>query len=123
MATGDIKVLIAEDEKPIAKALALKLSREGMDVTVVGNGAEALKELETSEFSVLLCDLVMPQVDGFAVLEQMKAKSIATPVVILSNLSQEEDRKKSLALGAKDFFIKSNTPIADIVAYVKKLLA
>ena len=52
----------------------------------------------------------------------MKVKQISTPVIVLSNLSQTEDAQKAIALGAKDFFIKSDTPIAQIVERVKAIL-
>jgi PleD family two-component response regulator len=65
---------------------------------------------------------MMPDVDGFAVLTAFKALPIFPPTVVLSNLSQEEDVDKVKKLGAKEYFVKSNTPIRDIVAYVIKLL-
>lgn len=116
------KILIAEDEKPMGHALELKLSHEGYQVVVVGNGEQALQELSNGNVDLLLCDLMMPKMDGFAVLENMKTKGLTTPVIILSNLSQEEDEKKVLELGAKAFYVKSNTPLSDIVKYVKDAL-
>lgn len=116
------KILIAEDEKPIAKALELKLQHEGFDVTTVFNGEEALEYLEKGTFAILLLDLVMPKVDGFKVLETLQIKKNSTPVFILSNLSQQEDEVKAKKLGAQGFFIKSNTPLAQIVSEVKRIL-
>lgn len=116
------KILIAEDEKPMARALELKLTHEGYDVVAVSNGGAALEAVDQGQFDIILCDLVMPKVDGFEVLEGLKERGVTAPVIILSNLSQEEDEKKAAALGAKDFYIKSNTPIADIVKHVKEAL-
>jgi two-component system alkaline phosphatase synthesis response regulator PhoP len=116
------KILIADDEKPIAKALELKLNHVGFLAQSVGNGEEALALLSKEKFDLLLLDLVMPKMDGFTVLEEIKKKQLAVPVIVLSNLSQAEDEAKSRALGASGFFIKSNTPIADIVAQVQKFL-
>lgn len=64
----------------------------------------------------------MPKVDGFMVLQTLKAEGNKTPVIVLTNLSQENDVKRAKEFGAKDFFIKSNTPIAAIVQRVIKIL-
>lgn len=117
------KILIAEDEKPLARALEMKLTRSGYEVTLAFNGDEALKALEKGKFALLLLDLMMPKVDGFGVLEQMRKKGNKTPAIVLTNLSQKEDEKRAKDLGAKDFFVKSNTPIADIVKMVEKIIA
>ena len=116
------RILIIEDEKPMAKALALKLARAGYDAVIAHNGQEGLDVLEKEAFDLILLDIVMPKLDGFGVLEALKKRENKTPVAMLSNLSQEEDEKKAKALGAPEFFIKSNTPIADIVAHVQTIL-
>ncbi|MFH1192136.1 MAG: response regulator [bacterium] len=114
------KILIIEDEKPMARALELKLARAGFEATSASNGEDGLAILEKETFALILLDLVMPKMDGFSVLGALKQKNIQTPVIILSNLSQEDDEKRTKELGAKDFFIKSNTPIAEIVERVNK---
>lgn len=114
------KILIIEDEKPLARALELKLTHEGFQVINISNGEVALPLLEKERFSLIICDLMMPKVDGFQVLEFVKNKNIKTSVVVLTNLSQEEDEKRVRALGASEFFVKSNTSIAKIVDYVKE---
>lgn len=119
---GKKRILIVEDEKPIAKALELKLSHSGFDAVVANNGADAITYLSKNPVDMILLDVIMPVMDGFAVLETLKKKGNNTPVVMLSNLSQEEDEKRAKALGAKDFFIKSNTPLVEIVDFVKKFL-
>lgn len=116
------KVLIVEDEKPMARALGLKLAHEGFEPTIVNNGSEAMEFLTDHQVDLILLDLIMPGVDGFSVLEHLKEKGIQTPVMVLSNLGQEEDEKRARSLGAKQFFIKSNTPLADIIVHVKEFL-
>ena len=115
------KILIAEDEKPMANAMETKLTSEGFEVKIVEDGDEALNLLKKEKFDLFLLDLIMPKVDGFSVLEEMKEKKIKVPVIILSNLSQEEDIKKTKALGAKGYFIKSNMSLGEIVSQIKKL--
>jgi DNA-binding response OmpR family regulator len=116
------KVLIAEDDRPIAKALELKLKNSGFEVVVCANGDEAMTAVETSNFDIILLDLMMPKKDGFSFLEEMAVKNIHTPIIILSNLSQDDDMQKAKKLGAVDYFVKSNTPLVDIVANIKKIL-
>lgn len=122
MATTKKKILIIEDEKPMAHALELKLTHAGFEVKAVFNGEEGIKLLQKETYALILLDLVMPNVDGFTVLEILKEKKIKTPVMVLTNLSQDKDEERTKALGAKEFFIKSNTPIATIVEKVIKLL-
>lgn len=116
------KILIVEDEKPIAKALELKLKHEGFDAKCAFNGEMALKVLEEEKFDLILSDLVMPTIDGFGFLQRLKDQKNHTPVIILSNLNQQEDQKKAMELGAKDFFVKSNTPLSVIVTHVRDFL-
>lgn len=116
------KILIAEDEKSIAKALQIKLSLAGFEVEIAVNGEEALTLMKGKKFDLLLLDIMMPKKDGFSVMEEMKKNKNKTPIIILSNLSQEEDAVRARNLGAIDFFIKSNTPLADILVKVKKHL-
>lgn len=119
---GSKKILIVEDEKPIAKAMELKLNSSGFSAKAVGNGEEALSALEKEVFDLLIVDLVMPKLDGFGLLEALKEKGITTPIIVSSNLSQDEDFKKAKELGAVDYFIKSNTPISEIIEHVQNIL-
>ncbi|MAE68588.1 response regulator [bacterium] len=110
------KILIVEDERPLAHALELKFSHEGYDVTIATDGAEGLKMANATKYNMILLDLIMPQMDGFTFMEQLKKKS---PIIILSNLGQEEDKERAKKLGAIEYFVKSNTPITEIIKKVK----
>lgn len=113
-------ILIIEDEKPLAHALRLKLEHEGFNVINVENGDDGLTTLEKEKVDLLLCDLIIHGLNGFQVLEKIKEEKINTPVMIMTNLSQEEDKKRALDLGAIEFFIKSETTISEIVESIKK---
>ena len=117
------KVLVAEDETPMAKALSIKLEKAGFEVDIANNGEEALQALEANGYDVLLLDLVMPKVDGFTVLKKMKDKSMNIPTIVLSNLGQKSDIEKTSGYGVVDHFVKSNTPIVNVVSYVEKALS
>jgi len=117
------KILVIEDEKPLARALELKLVHEGFEVTTALNGELALSYLKTEKFALIICDLILPKIDGFQILEFIKNNKIKSPIIVLTNLSQSEDEKRVRALGASDFFVKSNTPIAKVVEHVKEKIS
>jgi len=114
------KILVVEDERPLSHALVLKLTNEGYEVTPALNGQECLDYLEKNTYDIVLLDLMMPVVDGFQVLDFLQKKGPMPYVVVLSNLSQPEDEARVKALGAKKYFIKSETPLSVIVEEVKK---
>ena len=64
----------------------------------------------------------MPEKDGFAVLEYLRDNKIDSPVLVASNLSQEDDLKRAKELGAVDYFIKSNVSLQEIITHIKKIL-
>jgi len=114
------KVLIIEDEKFLARALELKLVHEGFGVTILPNGQNILATIEKDNFSVVICDLMMPRIDGFKVLQIFKENKIKIPVIILTNLAQPDDEKRVRELGAVDFLIKSDTPLSVVVEKIKQ---
>lgn len=117
------KIIVAEDEKPLALAMQLKLKKEGVEADVVGNGEELLAHLGQNHYDLIVMDLVMPKMDGFKVLESLHQSGNSTPIIVTSNLSQEEDKAKAMKLGAKAYLIKSNTHIAEIINQIKAALA
>jgi CheY-like chemotaxis protein len=117
------KILVAEDEKALAKVLKLKLEKSGFEVFNAFNGQEALEILKKEAVDLILLDLVMPKMDGFAFLEEASKLKKKTKIVITSNLGQDGDIKKAKSLGAVDFLIKSDTSIADIISKVKEIVS
>lgn len=113
------KILIIEDEKPLAHALELKMTHEGYETTVASTGREGLEKASSGDYDLILLDLILPEVDGFAILEGLKSKKLKPIVVVLSNLGQDEDRKRAEEFGVKNYLVKSNVPLADIVKVVK----
>ncbi len=116
------KILIIEDEKSIASALDTKLQSEGFETTVAFNGEEGIDFLKKEKYDLILLDLLMPKVDGFETLEEIREENIDAPVIVISNLSQYLDVKRAFQLGAKDFLVKSNTPLASVVDRVREVL-
>ena len=115
-------ILIAEDEKPMAMIMERKLKLSGFEVRVVHDGEKAVAAITEGGVDLVLLDLIMPKMNGFAVMEEMKAKKIKIPVIVLSNLSQDEDEAKAKDLGAVAFFIKSNVSMEQVVKIVKYCL-
>ncbi|MEK7502071.1 MAG: response regulator [Patescibacteria group bacterium] len=118
------KVLVAEDDKYLASAYRVKLTKAGYELKIASDGQEALEILKTFTPDVMLLDLIMPVRDGFSVLEEIKKnpslKNI--PIIITSNLSQKEDIDRGIALGASDYIIKSQMPISVVLAKIQKHL-
>ena len=113
------KILIAEDEPAYSRALILKLQNAGFEVESMENGEEALEAIKKGGFDLLLCDLVMPKMNGFQVLEEIKKQGLKTPASGLSNLSQANDEEKMRNAGAIDFLSKANTPIIEVIKRVQ----
>ncbi len=116
------KVLVIEDDRFLVKAYEAKLKGEGFSVSVAHDGEEGIAKIEAEKPDIILLDLIMPRMDGFDVLEEMQKhkewKKI--PVLILTNLGQEDDRKRGLKLGAKDYIVKADYSLAQIVDLIKK---
>jgi CheY-like chemotaxis protein len=119
-------VLIVEDDQLLSNAYRLKFSSAGHDVKLAGNGVEALSILKDYKPDVIILDLIMPEMDGFTTLNELKKSSETSPipVVIASNLGQEEDINKCLSAGASGYFVKSNVSlealVAEVIGYIKK---
>lgn len=118
MAEVKKKILIAEDERPMARALELKLNNSGFEAKSVYDGEEAYSALKEEQYDIVLLDLVMPNLDGFTVLEKLKAEGINVPTIVLSNLGQEEDIIRAKSLGAVDYFVKSNISLSEVVTHL-----
>jgi len=118
------KILIVEDERPLAHALELKFQHEGFDTTVCVNGKDALEEALKNKYDMILLDLIMPAKDGFQALKELKAdpelKDIK--VVVLSNLGQEEDKRRAMEAGALGYIVKANVSFREIINQVRRHL-
>ena len=117
-------VLIVEDDEFLRVLTAKRLEKEGFKVAVAVDGESALAVAADTNPDLILLDLLLPGVNGFEVLGQLKKhdKLKAVPVVVFSNLGQKEDIEKAEKLGAADFLIKANFTLDDVVAKINERL-
>lgn len=120
----DIFILVIEDDKFLRELLVRKLTGEGFDVQNAIEAVSAFQILSQRKPNIILLDLILPGVDGFEILSRIKAdpKISDIPVIILSNLGQKEDLDKAMALGAKDFMVKANFTLDEIVEKVNGIV-
>ena len=99
-----IQVLIVEDEKPISSLIRLSLTKEGCACTCAYDGAQAADLLERNRYDLILLDVMLPEVDGFELMEYIRPLEI--PVIVLTAKGALADRVKGLRLGAEDYIVK-----------------
>ncbi len=118
------RVLLVEDDEMLHTMYTQKFTKEGYEVLSGYNGAEGIKIAEAEKPDVILLDIIMPKMDGFVALKKLK-KNDATkdiPVILLTNLGQEEDIRKGKELGAADYFIKANHTPQEVVDKAKEVM-
>lgn len=118
-------LLVAEDDQFYANLYRTKLEKEGFGVVTAANGKETLELLRQHHPNLIILDLVMPEMDGFEVLKKIKEDNALrdVPVIILSNLGQQEDIERAQALGVFKYIIKSNVSIHQMVESVEEALS
>ena len=119
------KILVVEDEQALREMYETKLKIAGFEVETAEDGEEAIKKIKNNTPDLTLLDIMLPKKNGFDVLEEVrKEKDLASlPIIMLTNLSQESDIKLAVSLGARDYIIKSNIMLNDLVNKVKSHLA
>jgi DNA-binding response OmpR family regulator len=117
------KIFVVEDDQFLHKILAMKIKAAGFDVISAYDGESALKKIKEAPDLILL-DLILPQMSGFEFLGEIKldAKFKNIPVIVLSNLGQEEDFERAKSLGAKDYLVKANFSIDEVIKKIKEWL-
>ena len=124
MAPVTAKVLIVEDDRYISKMYQLKLSLDGMEVQVADNGRIGVEKVKEFKPDIILLDVLMPELDGYEVLKIIKGEpeSKDIPVLILSNLGQEDHIQKGMQLGATGYIVKSQYTPSKVVEKIKQVL-
>lgn len=120
-----IHVLLVEDDVFLANIYKTKFEMEKFKITMVDNGEAGLEEAKKKKPDIILLDILLPKLDGFAVLEKLKADNELKkiPIILLTNLGQKDDVEKGLELGAADYLIKAHFKPSEVVEKVKKVLS
>ena len=113
------RILVVDDEKPIANLIRMNLIRQGYDCTCAYDGKEAADELERNVFDLVLLDIMLPKYNGYELLSFIRPMNI--PVIFLTAKGDLEDRVKGLQLGAEDYIVKP-FEIAELIARVEVVL-
>jgi DNA-binding response OmpR family regulator len=123
MADAMKKILLIEDDPFLSSLLKTKLQKEGFEVILATDGEIALEMFKKTDVDLILLDIILPKKTGFEVLEEMRMdpqlQSKKTPVMIISNLGQEEDIARGKELGVVEYLIKAKISIDDLVGKVK----
>ena len=118
------KILFIEDEPNLQKTLGEALRQEGYEVKPAFNGQEGLELAKSEKPDLILLDLILPKIDGFTVLQEVKKDPVLkdTPVIVLTNLEGSSDVEKALELGATTYLVKANYNLEEVVTKIKQAL-
>jgi DNA-binding response OmpR family regulator len=116
------KILFVEDEKVLRDTLGESLEANKFEVQTATNGEEALELINKNKYDLVLLDIILPKKNGLEVLQEMKDLNKNTPVILLTNLSGPNNVQKALDLGARNYLVKSEYRLDEIVDRVRELI-
>jgi len=118
------KILFIEDDPLIVKIYSTRLTADGYQVFSADNGQDGLKVVDQNTPDLIVLDIMMPKIDGFGVLEKLRAspKTKQIPILVYSNLAQEEEIARAKSMGATEFIVKANLSPTDMVEKIKSYL-
>ncbi len=114
-----IRILVVEDERPISDLIRMSLQRAGYSCTCVYDGLAAADTLERERFDLVLLDVMLPGVDGFALMDYIRPMDM--PVIFLTAKNAVDDRVKGLKMGAEDYIVKP-FEVLELLARVEVVL-
>ena len=123
---ADTKLILVVEDDPILKNLIGHTFAGKYQTLYAKDGAEAIALFEQYKPSLVMLDLLMPGVDGFAVLENIRGRqddSKNVPIIVVSNLGQEKDKERARQLGATDYLVKAESSVDEIVAKIDSTLS
>jgi len=118
------KILLIEDDTFLVEMYTTKFELEGFEIVSAEDGKKGLDMVKKEKPDIILLDILMPKMDGFAVLDALKAdiKMADIPVIMLTNLGQKDDVKKGFEKGAVGYLIKAHFMPSEVVDKIKKIL-
>ncbi|MDD5032114.1 MAG: response regulator [Patescibacteria group bacterium] len=120
----DKKILIVEDDQMICSMYKTKFEAEGLTCLIANDGLSGLELAKKENPNLIMLDVILPQLDGFSILKELKAdsKTKSIPVIMLTNLGTDEDKKKGEELGAADYWVKASLTPTEISKKIKEHL-
>jgi DNA-binding response OmpR family regulator len=122
----NIKVALVEDDPFLREICSKKLAKEGYTVYEAIDGQQALDTVSKVKPDIVLLDIILPAIDGFQILHEIRANSdpiiAKVPIIMLSNLGQDDDIKKAMEMGANDYLVKAHFTTEEIAEKIKKTL-
>ena len=115
-------ILLVEDDPFLIDIYTPKLKESGFAVDVASEGEAAIRKAKESKPDLVLLDIVLPHMDGWEILKQIKSESKDLKVIILSNLGQKEEVEKGVKMGAIKYLIKAQFTPSQVVKEIKKIL-
>lgn len=117
-------ILIIEDEPTLQKTLSLALTQEGYDIKNALDGEIGLKLAKEIKPDLILLDLILPKIDGFEALEELKNNETTKeiPIIVLTNLESTQEIERALVMGATTYLVKANYDLKDIIQKIKETL-
>jgi len=119
------KIIFIEDDVALVRAYQNKFAMEGFEVDSAFDGLEAIQKLGLNDYDIVLLDLMLPKINGFDVLKQLRTSgwpAAQKPVIVFSNLGDASDISKSRALGANDYLVKANLSPNQVVEKIREHL-
>lgn len=122
----NLKILIVEDDQFLRDLFVMKLKKEGATVIESEDGEDALRKIRGGSLDLVLLDIVLPKLDGFEVLKKLKSeknKDVSKiPIILLTNLGQQDDINQGLQSGADAYIIKAHFTPSEVVKKIKEVL-
>ncbi|MCX6702276.1 MAG: response regulator [Candidatus Wolfebacteria bacterium] len=118
------KILLVEDDPFLSSLLKNRLQKEGFEIALAKDGEQAISNLRSDKYDIVLLDIILPKKSGFEVLEEIRQDPILEKmgVIIISNLGQPEDMAKGRQFGVIEYFVKAKTSIDDLVSKIKDIM-
>jgi DNA-binding response OmpR family regulator len=117
------KILIIEDDNFLLEMLSVAGTQEGFNIEIATDGEAGLEKIRKGNFDIVLLDLILPKLHGLELLKELRAENNMTPIVVLSNLYDQESADTAKSFGVKDYIIKAQSTPQEIIQKIKILLS
>ena len=116
-----LRILLAEDEENIRELVKMNLELEGYEVVTANNGKKAVQHFHEQHFDLIVLDVMMPEIDGFQVAEQIRLNNLSVPIIMLTAKDSPQDRINGLKRGADDYLTKP-FQLEELLLRIQKLI-